>query len=388
MRHLRSSAWIFGLLLFLSLSAHAAPRTLHVSLYPFIPEAEAAALTLTRDFERTHPDIRLDITFNPHYYNADPADKGVLYEDADVHEIDSIFFRDFVDAGKLLPLPTEFVASTGQIVPVAAASGMFQGVAFAIPHWLCSDFLMYRADQTTLAHARTLTDVEHVLLPSHGLILDIAGDGALGELYLASASSVAAAPDKAFLGRARRILAMEPPGFGRSAAYDARPGFYARQFARRAGAAYVGYSEMLHDALQETVTSCRVEDKCLTASDIKITAWPFTDQNPHTPVWVDMFGIDARVHGAALADAEMFIRFATAHETYRRLLIPQAGEPPRYLLPARDDVYHDSDILTAAPLYPAFRHIIDGGVVNSAPHLNALMHQAAAAIERALPPTH
>jgi thiamine pyridinylase len=388
MSYLRSSALIFGFLFFVSLPASAAPRVLRVSLYPYIPEADAAALVLTRDFERAHPDVRVEIGFNRHYYSADPAEKGVLYEDTDVHEIDGIFFRDFVDAHRLHALPAEFVGGVGKIVPVAAASGTWQGVVFAVPHWLCSDFLMYRADVPALGGARTLADVEQALRPSRGLLMDMAGDGALGELYLAGAPSIEAAPDRVFLDRMRRILALEPAGFGRSADYDARGSFYARQFARRAGAAFVGYSEMLHDVLEETATSCRIEEKCLTADEIRVAAWPFLDVASQPPVWVDMFGIDARVHGAALADAEDFIRFVTSHETYRRLLIPEAGAPPRYLLPARDDVYQDRDVLNAAPLYTDLRRIIDGGVVGSAPHLIEAMHRAAATIDAELPASH
>jgi len=382
-------------------SAAPMPRLLHVSMYPYIPEAADAALTLKQGFEETHPGVLLRITFNPNYYDPSPAAKGVLYEDADVHEIDGIFLRDFIEAHKLAPLSPGFSASVGKLVPLAEAAARPDGHIIAIPHWMCSDFLLYRADEKGLTGVRTLPRLEAVLhpqMPGHGLLLDMAGD-ALGELVfsyrLGESENVAQAvthlgdpPNQRLIESMQRILALEPAGFGRSADYGARDGFYARQFARRTGSAFVGYSEATHDVLDETATSCRHEDHCLTAGEIRVGPWPFSNGGEHQAVWVDMYGIDAHVHGVLQADAEDFIRYAMREQTYRALLAPAPGAIPRYLLPARDDVYHDPRVLQAAPLYPQFRAIIDHGVVVSAPHLQAKLRAAAAAVDSALPVSH
>jgi ABC-type glycerol-3-phosphate transport system substrate-binding protein len=181
---------------------------------------------------------------------------------------------------------------------------------------------------------------------------------------------------------------LEPQGFGRSTDYDARAGFYARQFARRAGSAFIGYSEATHDMLDEAATSCRHEDHCLTAADIRIGAWPFGGASGRQNVWVDMYGIDARVHGALHDDAEAFIRYAMRAETFRALLAPPPGATPRYLLPARDDIYRDPAVLQAAPLYPQFRAIIEHGAVVSAPNLESRLRAAAVAADAVLPALH
>jgi len=393
--------WMFRGVLCLVLgliSAAPVPRMLHLSMYPYIPDAADAALKLKQGFEETHPGVLLRITFNPNYYDPSPAAKGVLYEDADVHEIDGIFLRDFIEAHKLAPLSPGFSASVGKLVPLAEAAARRDGHIIAIPHWMCSDFLLYRADEKGLTGVHTLPGLEAVLhpqMPGHGLLLDMAGD-ALGELVfsyrLGESGNVAQAvthlgdpPNQRLIESMQRILALEPAGFGRSADYGARDGFYARQFARRAGSAFVGYSEATHDVLDEAATSCRHEDKCLTAADIRVGAWPFSNDGEHQAVWVDMYGIDARVHGTQLRDAEDFIRYAMRAETYRALLVPQPGGTPRYLLPARDDVYRDPAMLQAAPLYPQFRAIIDHGVVVSAPHLQVKLRAAGAAVDAALP---
>ena len=381
-------------------TAAAAParRVLHVSLYPYIPDAAAAALSLKQGFELQHPDVVVDVTFNPNYYSPDPADKGVLYEDADVHEIDVVFLDDFVSRRKLAALPAAFVAGLPAFTPLAEAAATSGGRFVAAPHWMCADFLIYRADRLKLGPAPTLAELEHALPDGRGLLMDLKGIGALGEFYLSTLTAdaprradaearITPEPDPVILTRIERTLAMEPQGFGRNAAYGAREDFYARQFGRGGGDAFLGYSELTHDALDEAQT-CRVEEHCVTAGEIGVAAFPFRDGVSRPTVWVDLFGVDARVHGRRLADAEAFIRYAVSLPVYRALLIPAAGAPPRYLLPATEAAFADPAILQAAPLYPKFKAIMDQGVVVSTPHLNAALHAVAAQIDKDLPPSH
>jgi thiamine pyridinylase len=374
----------------------AAPRrVLHVSLYPYIPDAPAAALTLKQAFERQHPDIIVDITFNPKYYSPDPADHGVLFETADVHEIDSALLGDFVARHKLAPLPPGFSQTINPLESLAAKAATIDNRLVAVPHWMCADFLITRADQAGLAGSPTLADLERVLAPTHGLLMDLKGPGALGEFYLdailardGGVSHLTTSPDPQILARLQRFLALEPAGFGRNADYDARGTFYARQFARRAGSAFVGYSEMTHEVLDEAAVSCRHEDRCVTASEIRIAPVPFADGPAHPAVWVDMFAIDDAVHGQKLQDAQVFIRYAVSLPAYRALLIPQATDPPRYLLPATQSAFDDPQILQAAPLYPQFRAILDQGAVLTSPGLTATLNSVAAQLDADLPPTH
>jgi thiamine pyridinylase len=378
--------------------AAAAPRLLHVSLYPYIPEAPAAALALKQGFERLHPDVRVEITFNPHYYETDPAAKGVLYEDADVHEIDVVFLGDFIARHRLAPLPAAFVASLDPMTPVAAEAATVGGKVVAVPQWLCGDFLIYRADETGLASDETFEAMEQGLRKD-GLVMGLAGPDALGELYLsflmardgeprAALADIGATPDPKIEGRIERLLALEPPGLGREPAYQQDESFYARQFARRTGGAFVGYSELIHDALDETARGCRIEDRCVTADEVRVAPFRLEDHRLRPMVWVDLFGIDARVHGRKLTDAEAFVRYAVSLPAYRALLVPEPGAIPRYLLPATETAFHDPAILAAGPLYPKFRAIIDQGVVVTAPRLQARLHDVAARLDADLPKTH
>jgi thiamine pyridinylase len=393
---------LIGVLALLALSpafAGSPRRVLRVSLYPYIPAAPAAALALKQGFERLHPDVIVDITFNRHSYDTDPAAKGALYEDADVHEFDVVFLRDFIDRHKLAPLSPAFVRSIDRMTPVAAKAATIDGRLVGVPHWLCGDFLIYRADQTDLAGSPTLADLERQLRPDHGLLMNMKSLGALGEYYLisllardgspeAAVSDITATPDPVILDRFQRILALEPAGFGRNPDDNAREDFYARQFARGAGSAFLGYSELIHDALDETASGCRAADHCVTAADIRVAPFPFQDGRVRPTVFEDLFGIDARVHGRTLKDAEDFIRYAVSVRGYRALLVPESGENPRYLLPATEAAFDDPRILAAGPLYPKLRAIIDQGVVMTAPHLNDRLHDVAVRIDASLPGTH
>ena len=372
-------------------------RVLHVSLYPYIPEPEAAALELKQGFERLHPDVIVDMTFNPNYYDPNPAAKGVLYEDADIHEIDVVFMRDFLALHRLQP---PRIAGLDPLEPLANDAATYGGVLWAVPQWMCTDFLIYRSDETALGATHTLNGLEAALGPGHGLLLDMSGQGQLGELYLsmlladgdqapdAALAHGAPAPDAATIARFRRILALEPAGLGRNPAYGRIESFYARQFARRAGSAFVGYSEMTHEVLDETTTSCLQQDRCVTADQIRVAAFPFVDGKLRPTVWVDMFAIDAKVRGRTLTDARDFIRYAVSLSAYRSLLIPQAGDTPRYLLPATRTAFDDADLQHAAPLYPQFRSIMEQGAVVTTPHLNATLHAAAIRLDAALPRVH
>ena len=400
MRDLRTK--ILATLLLASLAAapamaHAEPRRiLHVSLYPYIPDAAAAALALKQGFERIDPDVIVDITLNGNYYSPKPEDKGVLYEDADVHEIDVVFMRDFLAAHKLQPPGI----AAGKLTSLARQAATYGGTLWAVPQWMCADFLIYRADKKTLDNAHTLASFEAALAQDHGLLLNMKGDGQLGELYLTSMlastgqtpeavlSHLSPTPDPVIMERLRKLLSLEPAGMGRRAAYGDVEGFYARQFARRTGSAFVGYSEMTHDVLDESAKACRVEDHCVTADQIRVSALPFADGKIRPTVWVDMFAIDAKVRGKTLTDARKFISYAVSLPAYRALLIPAPGDIPRYLLPATTEAFDDPSILQTAPLYPKFHAIVNQGVVVTVPHLNATLHDVAAHIDADLPQSH
>ncbi len=70
--------------------------------------------------------------------------------------------------------------------------------------------------------------------------------------------------------------------------------------------------------------------------------------------------------------------------------MPSDGAPdgvPKYLLPARDDVYSDGK-MASAPLYPKFRSLIGSAIPVTEEGLNDKLHKTAEALEKVLPAGH
>ncbi|WP_029583842.1 hypothetical protein [Bradyrhizobium sp. URHD0069] len=380
-------------------------RILRVSLYPFIPDAKSAAWIIEEAFERRYPTIDLRISFAPRYYDHRPGKGGVIDEVADVYELDSIFLADFVEANRLQPVK----AAAAAMIPFAERAASHKGVTYGTPHWVCGNFLIYRSPDTALREVRTLHDLENAfsqpLRERGGLLIDLKGSSTLGEMYLDGLMDLyqstalalqrldAQNPDRSVLNAMERVIKLSQSRFGRDEDYHQRSGFYGRQFARGNGRALVGYSELLHYVLTEASQSCLHDEKCVDpargkhASQIAVTEWPLADEGSQPIGWVDLFVVDVAVKGQRLRDARAFISFMIENETYRMLLIPDLNirEAPRYLLPAREDVYSDSDVLAAAPLYTSFRKAINNAISVSAPKLNERLRAMGAALDGALP---
>lgn len=358
----------------------SARRVLRVALYPYIPAASSAYWAVKEAFEDRYPDVRLKITLNPYYYDTRPEKKGIFFEDADVYEIDSVFLMDFIKHGKINPIRFDWHASAGPLIPFARSAASVDGLTWGIPHWVCGNFLFYDRKDSSLGSVRTLNDLEKVIGPSpaknQSLLIDLKGKSTLGEMYLdalmdrhgsketALSLTNPAQIDETAVKVMARALALAATGFGRDDDYHDTTGFYARQFARKKGRALVGYSEQLHYVLAESSFSCQKQkdEDCLRQTDIEISEWPIADEGSRPISWVDMLTISAKARNETLRDAEKFIRFMMEPNTYKLFLKPAWLEAPRYLLPARDDLYKDKEILSEAPLYTRLREKIDHAI--------------------------
>jgi thiamine pyridinylase len=375
-------------------------RVLRVEMYPFVPGADGIALKIKELFEAGCPGLDLQIRMNPNYYATD--DSGILAADADIYEIDSVFFDDFVKHRNPKP-PSQFVLDmAGPVVPFAKDIVTSGGTQFGIPHWICTEFLIFKKALPQIGAIKGPADAARVFGElAKGPLMDLKGPTTLGELYLSvlvahygSAGEALEHLDPDHLDDyavavLRGFINMEPPGFGRDQDYHLRDGFYARQFVRGSGSAFVGYSEDTYYALRETAQSC-LKDECLGRDDLDVALWPFADEGAKPVAWVDMYMMDSRLTDAKLRDAEAFIKFMMSVSTYGALLLPPDGAPngaPKYLLPARDDVY-SSGKMSSDPLYPKFRNLIGPAVPVTEEGLNHKLHQVAAALEKVLPADH
>ena len=371
-------------------------RNLRLEMYPFIPKMQAAAFTIKQLFEAGCPGLDLQIKLNLDYYA--PDHRGIVGTDADVYEVDSVFFDDFLKYKSPKPLSPSLIDAAGPVVPFAGAIATANGVQFGIPHWICSEFMVYPKNIPEVGAIKTPADAARVFgRLGRGLLMDLKGPTTLGELYLsvlvARYGTAAEALkrlksetlDDSAVNTLRSFVAMEPAGFGRDMDYHMRDGFYPRQFARGSGSAYVGYSEDTYYILDETAQSCR-KNECLGQDDLAVANWPFADEGAKPVGWADMFMLDSKLTGAKLRDAEAFIKFMMKLSTYEAILVPPDSSP-RYLLPARDDVFSDPK-LASAKLYPQFRALVGSAIPVTEAGLNLRLHETAGKLDKMLPASH
>jgi thiamine pyridinylase len=369
-------------------------RNLKLEMYPFVPDANRIALRIKELFEAGCPGLDLQIDMNQNYYSTGSA--GILSAKADVYEVDSVFFDDFLKQRKPKLPSQSLLARVGPTIPFAKNISIANGKQYGVPHWVCTDFLIYKKSFSQIGAIKSPADAAKVFAQlGKGLLMDLQGSSTLGELYLsvmvAHYGSTREALrridpdnlDEYAVNVLRDFVLMEPAGFGRDRDYHGREGFYARQLARGSGGAFVGYSEDTHYALTETAQSCQ-KGECLSEDDLDIAQWPFADEGAKPVAWVDMYMLDSRLAGTKLRDAEALVKFLMRVSTYEVLLLPP-DSPPMYLLPARDDVYPK---LAAAKLYPKFRALIDSATPVTQEGLNDKLHKVAGSLNAKLPASH
>lgn len=353
------------LLLSVTILAQSKRRQLSVSLYPFIPNADNFYLKIETQFEKLNPDIDLVIHLNADYYD---EKSGIIAEDTDIYELDCIFLNDFIRKGKIQNLSdkSNLLYQKDDLIP--ATKIVYAGKdIYAIPHWLCGNFLFTNTADSAIQNIEKLSDLEKVIGVDPnlkgGLLIDMKGKLALGELYadalfdqykdmevvkkFIDISNL----DKLTISNLNRLNKLTYSNWGRVDDYHSRVSFYQKQFAKGIGRALVGYTESLYYILDEINNSCYAEEGCLPAASISIQEFPISDNGSKQAGWSDALALDSKVKGQKLSDATLFINFLISKEAYHLALIPDNGSSPRYLLPAYQQFYSDSLVLESAPYY-------------------------------------
>jgi len=380
-----------------------ARRSLSVVLYPFIPNYKEVLYTIKSGFEKAHPDIELCfIDLSANYYAKDkhgkPAKAYIGTTEADIYELDSVFLQDFADNQKIQELPAAAQLSADQLLSNAVSGSTAGGKRYGAPHWVCGNFLFFRASDAAIRNAKTLADLEGAIGGSDhaqgtGLLVDLKGSSTLGEFYLEAATDQYGWPDAS-----RHVNAVENPlenklarlsrlcdeGYCRDNDYHGTE-VYGRAFARNKGRVLVGYSETLHAVLSETQEGCVKGDRCLTDSDIDVAQLSLDDKNAHQISWVDSFVIAKGCNAMCLTDAVLFIQYMNQDATYVSILQPSPDGPPAYLLPAKVSLFSNVDITGAAHLYPKLKKIIEAAAAPSGSGLNDALRNDGATIDATLP---
>jgi thiamine pyridinylase len=224
-----------------------------------------------------------------------------------------------------------------------------------------------------------------------GLLIDLMGKTTLGELYfdssfdslndLGAALKAAEDPKKRYEPAFQAIVDAQSlcgSDFCRVKTLHNTAGGYARHFARKHGAAFVGYSEELFFFLDEVRNQCGT-DPCVAESELEVLPFAFSEKGDHPFAFVDSLAINANTcTGDCVDDAAAFIAMMNEDATVTAILLPGEKKPPLYLLPARTTANKTLD--ASAPLYPKLRAIIDGAVPVQGAELGRRLRKMGASI--------
>lgn len=376
------------------------PEILRVALYPYVPGAHDLFFKLEAAFEASHPGVNVELvesyrdpqsgeltSLSESYY-----DGGLLKVEADIYEIDNVLLYEMKEAGKIVPigLPRK------DFFPEARAAVQIDGATWAVPHWICGNFLFYEKGDSEIEQAGTWQELTKAFEKSAGLLLDFKGTSTLGEWYLIGLAGMdgnAAAVLKKLEGgplegqavnALHALLQRCPAGYCRSRDLHERVGYYARVFARGKARAYIGYSESLYNALQEIAANCTAADGCRTPDQIAVRALPTVTPQGKQVGWTDGLAIAANLTEKKKALAIEFIEFATSWKAYQLVLNPDGYSPPKYLLPALVPLTPKPELDPS--LYPAFYKAFGSRIIPTAKGLNKSLRDRGGQLDCALPP--
>ena len=312
-------------------STTAVRRPLRVALYPYIPALEGIYWKVEQEFEEKNPLIDLQyVSTGVNYYGGDIR-KVLENKTADVAEVDTVLLEDLADDELLEDLSSLISLPKDEFFSYAVDAANVDGKCFGIPHWVCGNFLFFRADDPEAEKFRaidSLDDLERILgrplAESGALMVDLNGSSTLGEKYLDALLDELQSVDKALesireieieeTGKVKpetvklnpsalrsldRLFALTPGGLCDSSKHHEYGQFYARQFSERGCRALIGYSERMYYVVDHHLHGVREDepsvgglsynDKYLAvgAKDVEVVPASLSNNQGKTLSWVD-----------------------------------------------------------------------------------------------------
>ena len=378
-------------------------RSLRVAFYPYVPDKAAMYWKVERQFEAAFPSIDLQyIELGANYYS-DGVEESLRNKNVDIVELDTVLLSHLVSHKLIDQLPKSLLPSKNEYLAYAVDASQINGVFYGVPHWVCGNFLFFGKsdpERKRFEACDTLLELEQIIgsptSPSESLLVDLRGSSTLGEKYfdavLDKHKTAAIAlkfttvkniePDA--VKALNRLFRLTPGGLCDSDFHHDNGQFYAREFSRHNARALIGYSERMHYVVDEYLHGIR-EGKPSRgnnkAQNVGIVSAPLSDSGSTMLSWVDSLVVREGLTDVQTQDAIKLIEFYTSFKTNKGLLIPEWGEAPRYLLPARRALYSDSDVLDGAPLYERFYQIVRKATAITGPALNQNLRLIGAKIE-------
>jgi len=325
--------------------------TISVAVYPYIPDVALFEEILTSYWAAIEPDVKLEFVEWDCYMNGEPAGIDVLMYDA-------LFTSYLVENNYIQSIEYSDIQNGNEkrIVPFAMEGAVENGTLYGIPFFVCSNFLIHKADDAELAEIENFADMYEVVSKrmeedeTAGLItnfqtnvpyyyLDSLIDAAGENLYfeeLPDTSALSEELDEFFVQTAS-ILA---PEFEIEDETVWSPNSAA--FNQGHGTVYYGYSEDM----------CDMDD---ILDNITIRTISLTEDENVPQYYVDIASIGAHVTDPQkIADCKKILNIIASKEF--QLEVCLSGEEPQYILPARQSAY--AELKEKYPMYDNLHKLV------------------------------
>lgn len=185
------SAFLLAVVLCLT-AATANAATLTVGLYPYVPNLQQFKTAITAAWQQVQPKVPL-VFLTPEQwdggYEKDPP------PNADVYVFDAMFFEYFRSNNRLERMEASEIDNLFDFVDYAIDGVKVKNAYYSIPQLGCANILFYHKDETAIAKATTLSQLNSALskctytsaIPPdrrRGLMIDMAGGTTDAALYL------------------------------------------------------------------------------------------------------------------------------------------------------------------------------------------------------------
>jgi thiamine pyridinylase len=326
-----------------SLSQSVQAQTLTVALYPYVPRIIQFETTITTAWNKVHPNVPLkfidDLSVWDGGYNTNPPDQ------VDVFVFDAMYFEQFRKDYLVAMSPNE-IENTDDFLPYAREAVVVDGNYYAIPQLGCANILFYNTNDTPVANATTLGQLQNAMkqctftseIPPdrRGIMLDMAGKTTNATLYLDIAHSVngtyplpqPAQPDKDYIGDQKTILNMS--SFWNITSQNANAYVRGVWYSEGYGRAFMGFTETMSAMSAEALAT------------IGFKVMPLSNTTGNRPLfYVDAVGVNKKTVERGTRDLAVQLAnlIAETDTIVASFQAPNAGANPQYLMSVRNSVF-------------------------------------------------
>lgn len=146
-------------------------QSLSVAVYPYIPDMQLFREILTRQWEVLEPDVALNFVEWDCYEQPDPAQIDIIMYDA-------MFASYLAEGGFIQPIEEDAIVDKDGILAFAVEGARHEDRIYGIPYLVCSDFLIYHADDEEMAAVENMKQLCEVVSarkqkdPGDGLVVN------------------------------------------------------------------------------------------------------------------------------------------------------------------------------------------------------------------------